>query len=56
VTIHLGPGIDIDGYGDRRAFEYWSTAKQAWVTAAGRRQFWVGDADAVSRLKLQGIA
>jgi beta-glucosidase len=53
VTIHLGPGADLDGYGDRRAFQYWSTPAQAWVTAPGPRTIWVGDADAPSQLPLR---
>jgi hypothetical protein len=52
VTIHLGPGADIDGHGDRRALEYWSTTKQAWVIATGRREVWVGSADALADLPL----
>src|SRR4051794_21380221 len=44
-TIHVGPGADRDGQGNPRAFQYWSTPKQAWVTAPGARSVWVGDAD-----------
>jgi len=46
LVIHLGPGPDVDGWGDRRAFEYWDTTKQAWETAPGQRTVWVGSADA----------
>jgi beta-glucosidase len=53
-TIHLGPGTDVNGHGDRRAFQYWSTPSQAWVTAPGARRVWVGDADDISRLPLSG--
>ena len=49
LTIHIGPGADRDGHGDRRAFQYWSTDSQAWATAAGPRRIWVGDADSGSR-------
>jgi beta-glucosidase len=54
-TIHVGPGDDVDGHGDRRAFEYWSTPKQAWVTAPGARSVWVGTADSLASLK-QAVA
>jgi beta-glucosidase len=53
-TIRIGPGSDDNGYGDRRAFQYWSTPQQAWVTAPGARTIWVGDADTPSRLMLTG--
>ncbi len=55
MTIHIGPGADLGGYGDRRAFQYWSTASQSWATAAGARRVWVGDADTPSRLTLTGV-
>jgi beta-glucosidase len=54
VTIHIGPGGDRNGSGNRRAFSYWSTDSQAWQTAPGRRTIWVGDADSASRLYLSG--
>lgn len=54
VTIHLGPGREIDGDGDRRAFEYWYTPEQRWVTAPGPRQIWVGSADSLGSLPLHG--
>ena len=53
-TIHLGPGVDANGHGDRRAFQYWSSPDQRWATAAGCRAVWVGDADATGRLPLSG--
>jgi beta-glucosidase len=56
LTIHVGPGSDRNGYGDRRALQYWSTASQSWVTAGGARRVWVGDADTSSRLKLTKVA
>jgi beta-glucosidase len=56
VAIHIGPGPGVRGYGDQRAFEYWDTVEQAWVTAAGARRIWVGDADAPARLKLSAVA
>jgi beta-glucosidase len=52
VTIHLGPGSDVNGNGDRRAFQYWSTPAQKWVTLPGTRSIWVGDADAPANLPL----
>jgi hypothetical protein len=54
-TIHVGPGADRDGQGNPRAFQYWSTPKQAWVTAPGARSVWVGDADDPAHLT-QAIA
>jgi len=51
LTIHIGPGDDIDGYGNRRAFQYWSTPQQGWVTAPGARTVWVGTADADAQLQ-----
>ncbi len=54
VTIHLGPGADVDGHGDPRAFKYWSTTNQGWATAAGCRRVWVGDADSPAYLPLAG--
>ena len=51
-VIHIGPGSDINGYGNRRAFEYWSSPAQAWTTAAGCRTLWVGDADSLTSLAL----
>ena len=52
ITIHIGPGADRNGSGDRRAFQYWDTSTQAWITAGGRRRLWVGDADGASHLPL----
>jgi beta-glucosidase len=52
ITIHIGPGADRNGNGDRRAFQYWDTATQTWITAGGRRRLWVGDADSASHLPL----
>jgi beta-glucosidase len=56
VVIHLGPGHDLDGYGDRRAFQFWNTVSQSWATAGGPRRVWVGDADMPSRLAVTTIA
>ncbi len=53
-TIHIGPGPDVDGYGDPRAFQYWDTPTQSWATLDGCRTLWVGDADTTSRLPLTG--
>jgi beta-glucosidase len=53
-TIHIGPGSNVDGYGDRRAFQYWSSPGQKWVTATGCRTIQVGDADTPSLLTLSG--
>jgi len=54
-TIHVGPGGDIDGHGNRRAFQYWSTDRQAWVTADGPRSVWVGTADAPGSLQQAAV-
>jgi beta-glucosidase len=56
LTIHVGPGSARGGYGDRRAFQFWSTTSQSWATAAGARRVWVGDADTASRLRLTKVA
>jgi beta-glucosidase len=56
LTIHVGPGGDVNGYGDRRAFQYWSTSGQGWASAPGARRVWVGDADVASRLTLSKVA
>ncbi|MFL5822744.1 MAG: glycoside hydrolase family 3 C-terminal domain-containing protein [Solirubrobacteraceae bacterium] len=56
LTIHLGPGKDVNGNGNRRAFQYWDTTKQKWRTASGRRRVWVGSADAASDLPLTRLA
>jgi hypothetical protein len=50
-TVHIGPGEDVDGHGNRRGFQYWSTAQQTWVTAPGPRSVWVGLADSDALLK-----
>lgn len=49
-VIHLGPGKEKDGYGDRRAFQYWDSASQRFLTAPGSRRVWVGDSDVASHL------
>jgi beta-glucosidase len=56
LVIHIGPGADVNGSGDRRAFQYWSTGSQGWATAPGSRRVWVGDADVGSRLMLSKVA
>ncbi len=56
LTIHVGPGSGGNGFGDRRAFQDWSSASQSWATAGGARRVWVGDADTPSRLKLTKVA
>ncbi len=56
VVIHIGPGRDLNGFGDRRVFQYWNTVSQSWATAGGPRRVWVGDADTRSRLTLAGVA
>ncbi|HSO97851.1 MAG TPA: fibronectin type III-like domain-contianing protein, partial [Solirubrobacteraceae bacterium] len=55
VTIHIGPGTQADGHGDPRAFQYWSTLRQQWLTSPGRRRVWVGSADSPPALKLSAI-
>jgi len=55
-TIHLGPGAGVNGHGDVRAFQYWDSPSQAWVTANGCRPVWVGTADAAADLPLQARA
>jgi len=53
-TIHVGPGADVDGYGDPRALQYWDTPTQQWATNDNCRTVWIGDADTLSRLPLLG--
>jgi beta-glucosidase len=55
LTIHIGLGRDVNGFGDRRAFQYWNTVSQSWATASGPRRVWVGDADTPSRLTLTRV-
>ncbi len=50
-TIHVGPGSAKDGHGNVRAFQYWSTSKQAWETAPGDRAVWVGTSSAEADLR-----
>lgn len=52
VTIHIGPGRDVDGTGDRHALDYWSVPDQAWVTPSGARTIRVGAADSTAALPL----
>jgi beta-glucosidase len=54
LVVHIGPGSDIDGWGNRRAFQYWDTTNQTWATATGPRTVWVGSDDAPADLTLQG--
>jgi beta-glucosidase len=37
---------------DARSFQYWSEKNQQWVTNAGPRRVFVGDADALDHLPL----
>jgi beta-glucosidase-like glycosyl hydrolase len=39
---------------NKRAFQYWDTVSQNWVTNYGPRTIWVGDADAIANLPLSG--
>ena len=55
LVIHIGPGTDIDGWGNRRAFQYWDTTSQAWETALGQRTVWVGSADSAADLPLSTL-
>ena len=41
---------------DQRSFQYWDSTLQQWVTNAGARTIWVGDADDLNRLPLVGHA
>jgi beta-glucosidase len=39
---------------DKRSFQYWSEARQQWVTNSGSRTISVGEADALASLPLSG--
>jgi beta-glucosidase len=53
VTLQPGQSADVTMSVPLRQLQYWSSATQQWITAAGRRTVYVGDADSLSSLPLQ---
>jgi beta-glucosidase len=53
VTLDPGQSQDVTMNVPLRQLQYWSPGQQQWVTAAGQRTVYVGDADAASSLPLQ---
>jgi beta-glucosidase len=52
VTLEPGQSRDVTMSVPLRQLQYWSSAQQQWLTAAGSRVVYVGDADAPSSLPL----
>jgi beta-glucosidase len=53
VTLRPGQSADVTMNIPLRQLQYWSDARQQWLTAAGTRTVYVGDADSLSRLPLR---
>ncbi len=53
VTLQPGQSADVTMNIPLRQLQYWSAARQQWLTAAGTRTVYVGDADSLSRLPLR---
>jgi beta-glucosidase len=53
VTLQPGQSADVTMNVPLRQLQYWSDARQQWLTAAGTRTVYVGDADSLSRLPLR---
>jgi Fibronectin type III-like domain len=52
VTLDPGQSAHIEMHVPLRELQYWSDGSQQWITAAGPRTVYVGDADARSSLPL----
>ncbi len=52
VTLNPGKSAVVQLHVPLRALQYWDQAHQQWVTAAGPRTLYVGDADATASLPL----
>jgi beta-glucosidase len=52
VTLSPGQAVHISVHVPLRELQYWSDANQQWITAAGARTVYVGDADSPSSLPL----
>ena len=53
VTLRPGQSADVSMQVPLRQLQYWSSARQQWITAAGSRTVYVGAADSLSSLPLQ---
>jgi beta-glucosidase len=53
VTLQPGQSAFVSMSVPLRQLQYWSSAKQQWITAAGTRTVYAGDADALSSLPLR---
>ena len=53
VTLQPGQSQQVTMHVPLRQLQYWSSASQQWITAAGRRTVYAGDADALSSLPLR---
>jgi beta-glucosidase len=52
VTLRPGQSTEVSLRVPLRQLQYWSSAKQQWITAAGSRSVFVGDADSPNSLPL----
>lgn len=53
VTLQPGQSADVTMSVPLRQLQYWSDTRQQWLTAAGSRTVYVGDADSLSSLPLR---
>jgi beta-glucosidase len=53
VTLKPGQSAEVRMSVPPRQMQYWSDAQQQWITAAGSRTVYVGDADSTSSLPLR---
>ncbi len=53
VTLAPGRSADVTMQVPLRQLQYWSSAKQQWITAGGTRTVYAGDADALASLPLR---
>jgi beta-glucosidase len=53
VTLRPGQSTEVQMHVPLRQLQYWSAGQQQWLTAAGARTVYVGDADSPSSLRLQ---
>ena len=53
VTLQPGQSTVVSMHVPLRQLQYWSSAQQQWITAAGTRTVYAGDADSLSSLPLR---
>jgi hypothetical protein len=53
VTLEPGQSTDVTMNVPLRQLQYWSSGQQQWLTAAGTRTVYVGDADSLAALPLR---